>query len=159
MIDAHASVIVETPAAQPVAKTFEAEGGKYQFTIDTSAAPDLTKWAAEQLAPVVQEWYPKLVKMLPSEGYEAPTRVSIKFRDGMRVPAAAGGSRISCNSDRFRRNLNGEARGSVVHEMVHVVQQYGRVRRDNPNATRPPGWLVEASLPFDGDAVLQLKAQ
>ena len=57
--------------------------------------------------------------------------------------AAAGGGRISCNSAWFRRNLKGEATGSVVHEMVHVVQQYGRVRRDDPNATRPPGWLVE----------------
>jgi hypothetical protein len=27
--------------------------------------------------------------------------------------------------------------------MVHVVQGYGRVRRDDPNATRMPGWLVE----------------
>jgi len=26
---------------------------------------------------------------------------------------------------------------------VHVVQQYGRARRTNPNATRTPGWLVE----------------
>jgi len=30
-----------------------------------------------------------------------------------------------------------------VHEMVHVVQQYGRARRNNPDATRTPGWLVE----------------
>jgi hypothetical protein len=27
--------------------------------------------------------------------------------------------------------------------MVHVVQQYGRARRANPNATRTPGWIVE----------------
>ncbi|MEW6157359.1 MAG: family 16 glycoside hydrolase, partial [Verrucomicrobiota bacterium] len=41
------------------------------------------------------------------------------------------------------RNLKGEAKGAVVHELVHVVQNYGRGRRDNPEATRPPGWLVE----------------
>jgi hypothetical protein len=27
--------------------------------------------------------------------------------------------------------------------MVHVVQNYGRARRTNPNATRAPGWLTE----------------
>jgi hypothetical protein len=27
--------------------------------------------------------------------------------------------------------------------MVHVVQNYGRVRRDDPTVTRMPGWLVE----------------
>ena len=30
-----------------------------------------------------------------------------------------------------------------MHELVHVVQQYGRGRRNNPNATRTPGWIVE----------------
>src|SRR5437899_1499173 len=36
-----------------------------------------------------------------------------------------------------------EADGALLHEEVHVIQQYGRVRRENPDATRPPGWLVE----------------
>jgi hypothetical protein len=47
------------------------------------------------------------------------------------------------NSSWFRRELNREARGAVVHELVHVVQSYGRVRRTDPDATRAPGWLVE----------------
>src|SRR5258706_4853706 len=59
------------------------------------------------------------------------------------IPAAAGRSGISCNIDWFRKELKGEAKGAVVHELVHVVQQYGFVRRNNPNATRAPGWLVE----------------
>ena len=29
----------------------------------------------------------------------------------------------------MRQNLNGEAKGAIVHELVHVVQQYGRARR------------------------------
>lgn len=92
----------------------------------------------------VQVWYPKIVELLPSEGYEAPARVTIRFREGMGgTPAAAGGNRIQCNAGWFRRNLKGEAVGAVVHEMVHVVQQYGRARRNNPEATRTPGWLVE----------------
>jgi hypothetical protein len=93
---------------------------------------------------VVQDWYPKIVQLLPSEGYEAPTNVTIRYREDMRgTPASASGTRINCNIDWFKKNLKGEAVGSVVHEMVHVVQQYGRARRDNPDATRTPGWLVE----------------
>jgi len=124
-------------------ETVEAEGGKYQIVIDTTETPDLADWATKELAPVVQEWYPKLVKMLPSEGYEAPTRVSITFSADMQGVAATGGTRVRCAAAWFRQNLKGEAKGAVVHELVHVVQNYGIARRNNPNATRTPGWLVE----------------
>ena len=144
VIDRNAPEVAEAAAPQKIEKAFEAEGGKYQFTIDTSAAPDLTEWAEKELAPVVQAWYPKLVQMLPSEGYEAPQRVAILFKDGMGgTPASASGSRINCNIGWFRKSLKGEAKGAVVHEMAHVVQQYGLARRNNPNATRTPGWLTE----------------
>jgi hypothetical protein len=146
VIDRNAPEVAEAAPPPPpsITKIIEAEGGKYQFTLDTSAAPDLTEWAEKELAPVVQAWYPKLVQMLPSEGYSAPTRVTILFREDMGgTPASASGSRINCNIGWFRRNLKGEARGAVVHEMAHIVQQYGLARRNNPNATRTPGWLVE----------------
>jgi hypothetical protein len=124
-------------------ETVEIEGGKYQIIIDTTETPDLADWAAKELAPVVKEWYPKLVAMLPSDGYEAPTRVSITFSADMQGVAATGGTRVRCAATWFRRNLQGEAKGAVVHELVHVVQNYGIARRNNPNATRTPGWLVE----------------
>lgn len=147
VVDANAPAIAETelPApATPITRTFDAGEGKYQITIDTTVAPDLTEWAEKELQPVVQEWYPKIVAMLPSEGFTAPARVTITFRDNMGgTPASASGGRINCNVDWFRRNLKGEAIGSVVHELVHVVQQYGRARRGDPNVTRAPGWLVE----------------
>jgi hypothetical protein len=81
--------------------------------------------------------------MLPSKGYQAPSRLSITFSSNMQGVAAASGTRIRCGAGWFRRQLHGEAKGAVVHELVHVVQQYGRARRTNRNATRNPGWLVE----------------
>jgi len=142
VVDRNAPTVAESAPEAPVKaeKTFEAGEGKYQIIINTTAAPDLTEWAEKELGPVAQEWYPKLVDALPSEGYEAPKRVMITFKDGMGgTPAATGGSGVSCNIGWFRRNLKGEAKGAVVHELVHVVQQYGRARRNNPNATRTPG--------------------
>ncbi|MHC4694590.1 MAG: basic secretory protein-like protein, partial [Planctomycetota bacterium] len=136
-------VVVAVTAVERRGKTFEAEKGKYRITIYTSETPDLTEWAHKELAPVLQEWYPKIVKMLPSKGYQAPTRLSITFSPNMRGVAAASETRIRCGAGWFRRQLQGEAKGAVVHELVHVVQQYGRARRTNRNATRTPGWLVE----------------
>jgi acyl-CoA synthetase (AMP-forming)/AMP-acid ligase II len=69
----------------------------------------------------VQEWYPKLPEFLPSEGFEAPTHVTLLFRDGMPggIPASAGGGRINLNIGWFRGNTKGEAKGAVsTHRAV-----------------------------------------
>jgi hypothetical protein len=134
----------DTGRGEVIQIPFEAESGKYRFVIDATDAPDLADWSKEKLQPVIQEWYPKLVTMLPSDGYAAPSEVQLRFRSDMGgTPASAGGNRVNLNTQWFRGELNREARGSVVHELVHVVQSYGRARRSNPNATRTPGWLVE----------------
>ncbi|WP_197527765.1 family 16 glycoside hydrolase [Posidoniimonas polymericola] len=141
--------VAECPAADAVADTatsesdhqleLDLENGKYHITIDTSGSPDLTEWAEQELAPVVKEWYPMIVDMLPGKGFDAPTEVSIKIADDIEGVAYTSGDRVSCNGNWMRRQLDGEARGAVVHELVHVVQQYRGWRRGN----RPPGWLVE----------------
>lgn len=146
VVDVSGPALTTAPVGdgQTVLKSFGVADGKYHFTIDATVAPDLMEWAETELQPVVQEWYPKIVAMLPSDGFAAPTNLTLRFRNDMRgTPASAGGSRINLNSGWFRRELKREARGSVVHEMVHVVQSYGRARRTNPDATRTPGWLVE----------------
>jgi hypothetical protein len=97
----------------------------------------------DELAPVVKEWYPKLVEMMPSPGYEAPKKFSITFSNDFRGVAATSGTRVDCAAAWFRQNLKGEGKGAIVHELVHVVQQYGRARRKNPQAGPQPGWLVE----------------
>jgi hypothetical protein len=121
------------------------ETGKYIITIDSSEAPDLCGWVETKLRPVVKEWYPKLVEMLPSEGYEAPEKVTITLDKDAKGVAYAAGDRITCAVDWFRKNLDGEAVGAVVHEMVHVVQNYGWGRRNTPREERKrtPGWIVE----------------
>jgi len=135
--------VVAKPKPEPRREIVEADGGTYRITIDTTETPDLTEWAHKELAPVVQQWYPKIVKLLPSDGYEAPRKVAITFSADMRGVAATGGTRVQCAAGWIRQNLQGEAKGAVVHELVHVVQQYGRARRAGPNAARTPGWLVE----------------
>ena len=130
-------------ASEPGVENFVTLNGGYQFSITTSETPDLTEWTSTALAPAVQKWYPIIAKMLPSADFEAPKKFTIKFTNAYRGVAATGGTHIECAPDWYRKNLQGEGVGSVIHELVHVVQQYGQARRKNPNATRPPGWLVE----------------
>ena len=113
--------------------------GKYEIVFDTSDVPELKEWVETKLKPACVEWYPKIVEMLPSDNYTAPTKFSITIRRDARGVAYASGTRITCAADWFKKNLEGEAVGAVVHELVHVVQQYRRARGGNQN----PGWLVE----------------
>jgi hypothetical protein len=126
-----------------IVKTFKSTDGRYTYTVDANIAPDLMEWAEKELVPVVREWYPKMAALLPSEGYQPPATVHLQFKDDMKgIPAYAAGDRISLNAPWFRQNLKGEAKGCVVHEMTHVVQNYwlaDRVRE----AKRAPGWVTE----------------
>jgi hypothetical protein len=114
-------------------------------TIDVSAAPELKDWTETKLLGVCEEWYPKIVEMLPSDRYTPHKRVTIEFRTDMPAafPAWTRRDRISCNDEWFRRNQEGEAVGAVVHELVHVVQQYGQPGRRDPKRKPTPAWLVE----------------
>jgi hypothetical protein len=118
----------------------------FHFTIDVTQAQELEEWTTEKLKPVILDWYPKIVAMLPSEGFEAARDIRFQFlrdEEMKGIPAYASGATISMNAEWFRGQLNGEARGAVVHEMVHVVQNYpGRNRRVR-GPVAPPGWIVE----------------
>jgi hypothetical protein len=132
------------PAKEPAKEKDAAP--KYEITIDTSETPDLTDWAQKELRPVCEAWYPKIVEMLPIDGFEAPKKFSITFHKDKQGVADTGGTRINCAADWFRKNLKGEAKGAVVHEMVHVVQQYGYAgggRRGGRRSAGGPVWLVE----------------
>jgi hypothetical protein len=122
--------------------TFKVPGGQ-RFTIDTTGSPKLTEWAEKELAPVVQEWYPKISKLLLSDNFSPPDSFSITFSPAIRGVAATGGTQIRCGENWFLHNLQGEAKGAVVHELVHVVQQYKWTRRNESNGPQTPGWLVE----------------
>lgn len=123
---------------------FTSDDGVYRFTIDARDAPDLAPWATESLVPVVKQWYPSIIEQLPSEGFQPYRDVVLKFRSDMGgTPASALRASVNLNTPWFRRELQREARGAVVHELVHVTQQYDRASRRGRNTSPTPGWLVE----------------
>jgi hypothetical protein len=113
--------------------------GQYRIVFDTTEVADLKPWVDSTLKPACQTWYPKIVAMFPSQGFDAPRRLTITFHAEMDGVAHCSGTHIHCAAKWFRENLKGEAAGAVVHELVHVVQQFGRTR----GSRRNPGWLVE----------------
>ncbi len=124
----------ETPAGpevKPRTKDFD-------WTLDVSQSPDLKEWAETQLRPAVDKWYPIWVDCLASDGFSAPKKfhITIKPMDGV---AATGDTDVEVSESWIKGQLKkpkwNEAVGSVMHELVHVVQQYGNQRN--------PGWMVE----------------
>ena len=118
---------------------------KYSFVVDATDAPHYENWVKTELSPVILEWYPKIVDLLPGDGYEAPTTVTLQFKNDLPdgVPAYATGSFVTMNAPWFKNQLGKEAKGCVVHELVHVVQNYWLAPRLNPNPKRTPGWVTE----------------
>ena len=141
VVDADAPATTANSAAESDASApfvIKTTDGKCEITINTAAAPDLTGWAEHQLAPVLAAWYPKIVALLPSEGYTAPTHftVTIKPMNGVAFTSRGG---VTANSTWLKSEIGREAIGSLVHEEVHVVQRY---------RGRNPGWLVEGMADY-----------
>ncbi len=142
LVETKAAAPVEAP--KPVITDFATPDGKFKFSVDTTLAPDLFKWVEKELMPVVCDWYPRIVAMLPSDGFTAADKVQLEFRNDMGgIPAYTGGTKVSMNLPWCRSQLQGEAKGCVIHELVHVVQHYGHAAAANTRPTQTPGWVCE----------------
>lgn len=129
--------LATSPAAPPL--VVKSADDYCTITIDTAKAPALREWAEQKLAPALVEWYPKIVAMMPSDGFSAPKKFSVEIKPVNGV-AFTSGTHIVANSAWLAGQLKGEAVGSIVHEEVHVVQQYGSGWR---RETHAPGWFTE----------------
>ncbi|WP_367873636.1 basic secretory protein-like protein [Luteolibacter sp. Populi] len=129
-------------------ETFTSKDGKFKYILDSSEAPDLADWAKKNLMPVMEEWYPKIIAMLPVEGYTPPDTINFTLKlattlpgHAQGVPAFASGKNVTLNANFMRDQAGGEAVGCAIHEIVHVVQ-FG-----NPGGStrgqRPPTWVTE----------------
>lgn len=130
--------------AKPVRLEFASPDGAYRFAVDATEAPDLAEWTGRTLQPVVAAWYPRIAALLASEGHQPRREVTLVFRTDMGgTPASAAGSDVNLNAVWFRQELAREAAGAVVHELVHVVQDYWRAGGRGGGRRATPGWIVE----------------
>ena len=110
----------------------DADGKKLaEVAVDTTDAPDLADWG-KTAGELCVEWYPKIIKLLDSDGFKPYRAVKINIGKHGGI-AATGGDTININADYVRNHK--DDLGMVAHELTHVVQAYHT--RGNP------GWLVE----------------
>ncbi len=109
-----------------------------EFVLDVSDAPDMKEWG-EQCIKICERQYAMINDELPSEGFKPAHLVKMALKTSYRGVAETGGANIKGSVKYFKARPKDF--GAMVHETVHVVQDYGGARRKGgaPN----PGWLVE----------------
>ncbi|WP_035602413.1 basic secretory protein-like protein [Haloferula sp. BvORR071] len=129
-------------------ETLTSKDGKFKYILDSSESPDLADWAKINLMPVMEEWYPKIIAMLPVEGYTPPDTIYFTMKQATTlpgyaqgVPAYASGNNVTLNANFMRDQQGGEAVGCAIHEIVHVVQ-FGSPG-GSTRGERPPTWVTE----------------
>lgn len=85
-----------------------------------------------------EEWYPKIVEMLPSEGFVAPTVIQIVFDPTYDGVAATNNDIVRCSAKWFKEHP--EELAVFIHELTHIVQHYGNA---GPRPNAQPVWLTE----------------
>jgi len=98
--------------------------------LDSSEIPELEPWG-RAAANTMEEWYPRIAKLLYSEGYEPPEKIYLKINNPGKGVAGTAGNRIGIAASWIKKE---PGHGVLIHELVHVVQDYrgGGV-----------GWLTE----------------
>jgi hypothetical protein len=99
--------------------------------LDVSEVPELQAWG-ETARDLLVRWHPRIVNLLPSEGFVAPRRIELTLRKSDQGVGGTSGQRIVVSSHWIEKHP--EDLGLVIHELVHVVQGYPKPH---------PGWITE----------------
>ncbi len=127
---AHPLVIREiTVDSDPRVRTFVYP---VEIVVDVADAPEMKDWA-EKAARTCERWYGPINEQLKSDGYKPIHLIRMNLKNGIKVPAMAGGGRITGSVKWFKDHPDDV--GAMIHETVHIVQSY--------HSRKNPGWLVE----------------
>jgi hypothetical protein len=99
--------------------------------LETKEAEDLKSWG-EKVQKLVEEWHPKISKLLASDGFKPPTEIKLVFKKDMKNPGATAGSTVFISTEWVTKHP--EDVGMVIHELTHAIQAYPKYDH---------GWLVE----------------
>jgi hypothetical protein len=115
---------------------------------DVNDSPMLVEWG-QNAKTLIEQWYQRTANLIPTKGFEVPTEVWLRIRKSNRGVAGTSGGRISVSSGWIESHP--EDIGCVHHEMVHVIQSYGR--------RRVPGWITEGIADYLRWAIYEGKPQ
>ena len=92
-------------------ETTDASPKGYQIDIDYSQVPELKDWVEKQLRPALEKWYSRIVADLPSAGFNAPRRFSIKLEANGEGVAGTAGTQVVANARWIVQQLDRAAAG------------------------------------------------
>jgi hypothetical protein len=101
--------------------------------VDATDFPEGKAWG-EAARALVKGWYSTVCSLLSTDEFKPPTEIKLVIKKTISAPAYASGGTITINGKWITDHP--DDLGMVIHELVHVVQQY-------PNSRNKPGWLVE----------------
>lgn len=119
----------------------------FEIAVHADETPHLKEWA-EDSKKLLLDWKPRLVNLLSSPGFEAPTSAEIVMRKTDKGVAGTANGKIYVSSHWIEKHP--EDIGLMVHELVHVVQDY------------PPGaefWVTEGIADYIRWAIYEGKEQ
>lgn len=96
-------------------------------------------------ANILKKEFPKIVKYFDTHwSIKPPSEITLIFDKTSTGIAATAGTTIFCNTTYYKQLKPGDY-GSLIHEMIHVIQGYGDPQ---PGYDRVPGFLVEGIPDF-----------
>lgn len=131
-----AFTVAQDGAAPPADEAEKAKPPEISVAVTGPVGKDLAPEAG-RLVTEFYRCYPALLARFEDPADPAPRKITIVFKDRMRVPAYCAGDTITV-SGRWLRD-HPEDIALLTHELTHAVQQYPRAK----DGFEKPGWLVE----------------
>jgi hypothetical protein len=115
--------------------------------LDTTEVPEHVEWGrtAQEL---LRDWHPRIANLLSSPGVVSPSGLSLKLKKSEKGVGATSGTKIVVFSNWIEEHP--EDFGLVIHELVHVIQQY---------PGKEPEWVSEGIADYIRWAIYEGKPQ
>tara|TARA_R110000850_G_scaffold42454_18_gene108952 strand:- start:142 stop:798 length:657 start_codon:yes stop_codon:yes gene_type:complete len=115
--------------------------------LDTTEVPEHDEWGktAQEL---LRDWHPRIANLLSSPGMVPPSEISLKLKKSETGVGATSGTKIVVSSGWIE--MHPDDFGLVVHELVHVIQQY---------PGKNPVWVTEGIADYMRWAIYEGKPQ
>jgi len=96
-----------------------------KVTIVPSGDAKIDDWACRTLRPLISDWHLRLVRDFGSREMRIPAEITIRFRADMGgACVTTANDEISINQAWCRGRLDNDVPGTLIHELMYLVQQY-----------------------------------
>jgi len=94
-------------------------------TVVPSGDAKIDDWAKRTLRPLISDWHLRLVRDFGSREMRIPGEIKVRFRTDMGgASVTTANDEISINETWCKDRLESEVPGTLIHELMYLVQQY-----------------------------------